>query len=466
MNSNGSTFNRNDESSCSAMDGLHQRRLSLSAKWASDESKAIEYLRRQRDVMAWIERVLKRELPSTSLFESLKSGVVLRELMEILFPDASNCMSRISRRYSLRMAPWKERENISVFLRQCKSIGMIDLSLFCTDDLYEGTNMVQVLFCMQHFMMFAEVRAIHPFKPMTMSEPAEFSDQELELAMSKIERTGMALKGLISFDSSVVVPKTITDCEKEASVRGGIYVVSKEESVSNINEGRLEKIKLVGNTEIGNQMSEDKQDANNPLDDVNTELDSGSGASNENEAIQRGDAIAFVEKTSIVVPSAQNQEIKTIIQLVISEMVAQIDKTLTLSMMEQAAPTAAIALKAHLAIPLEEPLPERTALSTVNEKVNVASGSQVKSEVTQVRAACVELECITTTVNEAKVEFDNLVVDLTNIPMKSTEESIIAQSFAEIAEKAVEQQETATPQLPGAGIDQKAMTKCGSCMIM
>jgi hypothetical protein len=41
--------------------------------------------------------------------------------METLFPDVSNCMSPISRNYTKRMAPWKERENISVFLRQCKS---------------------------------------------------------------------------------------------------------------------------------------------------------------------------------------------------------------------------------------------------------------------------------------------------------------------------------------------------------
>lgn len=41
--------------------------------------------------------------------------------METLFPDVSNCKSPISRNYTKRMAPWKERENISVFLKQCKS---------------------------------------------------------------------------------------------------------------------------------------------------------------------------------------------------------------------------------------------------------------------------------------------------------------------------------------------------------
>jgi hypothetical protein len=42
--------------------------------------------------------------------------------MEVLFPQAAvSAISPISRKYSQRMAPWKERENISVFLKQCKA---------------------------------------------------------------------------------------------------------------------------------------------------------------------------------------------------------------------------------------------------------------------------------------------------------------------------------------------------------
>ncbi|EEY60548.1 uncharacterized protein PITG_13267 [Phytophthora infestans T30-4] len=200
----------------SPMGGKHQRSLSLSAKWASDKSMAIEYLRRQREVMTWIESVLQRELPSTDLFEALKSGVVLREMMETLFPSASSCMSPISRQYSMRMAPWKERENTSVFLRQCK-IGMNDLSLFCTDDLYEGTNMVQVLFCLQHFMMFSEEHAGHLFKPVARVEPATFSNQEM--AMSKIEQAGMDAKALISSRSSPMTPEKAAIQGKETTAR-------------------------------------------------------------------------------------------------------------------------------------------------------------------------------------------------------------------------------------------------------
>lgn len=65
--------------------------------------------------------MLERKLETRDLFEALKSGIVLREVMVKLYPAPLECRSPISRRYSMRMAPWKERENISIFLKQCKA---------------------------------------------------------------------------------------------------------------------------------------------------------------------------------------------------------------------------------------------------------------------------------------------------------------------------------------------------------
>ncbi|KAF1330537.1 Ras gtpase-activating protein rng2, partial [Globisporangium splendens] len=96
------------------------------------------------ELILWMEQILGDKLPATDLHEALRSGIVLRELQEKLFPDTARRFSPISRNYSSRMAPWKERENIPVFLKQCKALGMNDLSLFCTGDLYDGNNMVQV----------------------------------------------------------------------------------------------------------------------------------------------------------------------------------------------------------------------------------------------------------------------------------------------------------------------------------
>ncbi|KAJ8569020.1 hypothetical protein ON010_g6240 [Phytophthora cinnamomi] len=371
----------------SAMGGKLQRNLSLSAKWASDKAMAIEYLHRQREVMTWIESVLKRELPTTDLFEALKSGVVLREMvgaapssdgrvtssnrravfqMETLFPDVSNCKSPISRNYSKRMAPWKERENISVFLKQCKSIGMYDLSLFCTDDLYEGTNMVQVLFCVQHFMMFSEEHAGHLFKPVPKAEPAEFSNQEvryypcfrtylgltvyltlcfchlvvqLEMAMAKIEQAGVdatALKGLISGASTM--PERVAILEKESIVRTAseTAVTSTEKALGRVQDedpaesDPKEKVE----SEVCNQASEDKQDIDNPADDddLNPEQDSGSDAGDEEEVTELEDiSMPAQDNFDVETPSskhstADDEEAMAIIQQVVSELTAVIEE--------------------------------------------------------------------------------------------------------------------------------------------
>ncbi|DAZ93724.1 TPA: hypothetical protein N0F65_009650 [Lagenidium giganteum] len=179
--------------------GKH-REFSASAKWANNKALALEYLKRQREIMLWIESVLDRKIGNTDLFDALRSGIILRELLMRLYPEPAEGLSPISRNYSVRMAPWKERENITVFLKQCKALGMNDCSMFCTDDLYEGTNMVQVLFGLQHFIYFSEERSTHCFKPI-QSEPVSFSNQEVEMALSKIEMAGSestSLKDLIT----------------------------------------------------------------------------------------------------------------------------------------------------------------------------------------------------------------------------------------------------------------------------
>ncbi|OQR94365.1 hypothetical protein ACHHYP_01431 [Achlya hypogyna] len=84
-----------------------------------------------------------------ALFLLLRSGVILRELMVVLAPNEAN-PTPIARSYTKLLAPWKERENISIFLNDCRMLGMADSSMFCTDDLYEGSNMVQVLFGLQY----------------------------------------------------------------------------------------------------------------------------------------------------------------------------------------------------------------------------------------------------------------------------------------------------------------------------
>ena len=46
---------------------------------------------------------------------------------------------------------FKQMENISHFLREAKDLGMVSSDLFQTADLYEASNMTQVLQCFAAF---------------------------------------------------------------------------------------------------------------------------------------------------------------------------------------------------------------------------------------------------------------------------------------------------------------------------
>ncbi|KAE9041904.1 hypothetical protein PR003_g3936 [Phytophthora rubi] len=456
----------------SAMGGKLQRNLSLSAKWASDKAMAIEYLRRQREIMTWIESVLKRELPTTDLFEALKSGVVLREMMETLFPDVSNCMSPISRNYSKRMAPWKERENISVFLRQCKSIGMYDLSLFCTDDLYEGTNMVQVLFCVQHFMMFSEEHAGHLFKPVPKNEPAEFSNQELEMAMAKIEQAGVdvsALKGLISVGASAV-PERAAIPEKKDIVRTAsnptpvsptekILVRVQEEEPAESEECPEEKKAEI---EVCNQASEDKQDIDNPADDddLNPEQESGSDAGDDEAVTELEDTSVPVQEIYAVevpvptseLPTAEDEETTAVIQQVLSDLTTAIEEDESEAQMKTT--------QEVLVVQAEPEAPTVQDIS-IPDEVEELLTIPAEDLVVEVKAEPVEQ-------TEVKIEVAEVVeardVDLADTPAESTtvEEVVIAQPSVAATEK-----EAGSP-IEDEELEAKAMAKCtcGRCTIM
>ncbi|KAE9346726.1 hypothetical protein PF008_g8148 [Phytophthora fragariae] len=431
----------------SAMGGKLQRNLSLSAKWASDKAMAIEYLRRQREIMTWIESVLKRELPTTDLFEALKSGVVLREMMETLFPDVSNCMSPISRNYSKRMAPWKERENISVFLRQCKSIGMYDLSLFCTDDLYEGTNMVQVLFCVQHFMMFSEEHAGHLFKPVPKNEPAEFSNQELEMAMAKIEQAGVdvsALKGLISVGASAV-PERAAIPEKKDTVR----TASSPTPVS-----PMEKI-------LVRVQEEEPAESEECPEEKKVEIEeSGSDAGDDEAVTELEDTSVPVQEIYAVevpvptseLPTAEDEETTAVIQQVLSDLTTAIEEDESEAQMKTT--------REVLVVQAEPEAPTVQDIS-IPDEVEELLTIPAEDLVVEVKAEPVEQ-------TEVKIEVAEVVeardVDLADTPAESTtvEEVVIAQPSVAATEK-----EAGSP-IEDEELEAKAMAKCtcGRCTIM
>lgn len=107
------------------------------------------------EVKSWIESTLGEPLPSGDLLESLKDGVALCKLINLAVPPPGV-------RFKKSAMPFVQMENISHFLRACKSppLSLQEHDVFLTVDLYEQKDPAQVLQCLGAFSRAAN--AVNP----------------------------------------------------------------------------------------------------------------------------------------------------------------------------------------------------------------------------------------------------------------------------------------------------------------
>jgi len=114
------------------------------------KSQAKFSLDRAREALDWVEAVLDRPLNYPSAEEGLrdqidfahilKDGIVLCELINCLVPGAV-------RKINTMKAPFKQRENVEMFLKGCEAFGLKSQDLFQVNDLYEHKNLYMVVDC-------------------------------------------------------------------------------------------------------------------------------------------------------------------------------------------------------------------------------------------------------------------------------------------------------------------------------
>jgi len=106
---------------------------------------------RALEVVDWYERVVGRKLdlprPEEGMRDQLdfaagfKDGVGLCELINKLKPGAVKKINTMK-------APFKQRENIEMFLRGCEAYGLKSQDLFQVNDLFENRNVYMVVDCL------------------------------------------------------------------------------------------------------------------------------------------------------------------------------------------------------------------------------------------------------------------------------------------------------------------------------
>jgi len=86
---------------------------------------------------AWIEALTGEHFPS-GFAESLKSGIRLCQAINKIKPGSVPNINQLN-------SPFKHRENIENFLNAEKALGLKEVDLFVTADLYEERNLVAVI---------------------------------------------------------------------------------------------------------------------------------------------------------------------------------------------------------------------------------------------------------------------------------------------------------------------------------
>jgi len=104
-------------------------------------------LERAQESLDWIEAVTEKniEYPEGSVVRDqndfgvvLKNGHLLCELINKLRPGSVKKINTMN-------APFKQRENIEMYLKGCETYGLVTQDLFQVNDLYENKNLYMVV---------------------------------------------------------------------------------------------------------------------------------------------------------------------------------------------------------------------------------------------------------------------------------------------------------------------------------
>jgi len=137
---------------------------------------------KEKEIREWIEAVLKKKLSGDSLQEALKSGIVVCQLLNKIWPG-----SIPEDKISPKEMAFFQRVNISTYLDACKARKMNLVDLFDTQDLYDNKNMAQVINHFYSLSGFARINSkfAGPFVGIKYSEKKERDFSEEVLAAGK-----------------------------------------------------------------------------------------------------------------------------------------------------------------------------------------------------------------------------------------------------------------------------------------
>eukprot|EP00753_Platysulcus_tardus_P006057 PLAT13953.1.p2 GENE.PLAT13953.1~~PLAT13953.1.p2 ORF type:complete len:282 (+),score=89.73 PLAT13953.1:37-846(+) len=156
------------------------------------------------EVQSWIESVTGERFAGPTFGESLKDGVLLCKLINVIRPGSV-------RRINESRMPFKQMENVTNFIKACRALGVPEPDLFTTVALYELKNIGQVTTCLHALGM--HTRALPGYSgpslgpKMAEAKPRTFTDRQL--------RESRAMPTRISEGSSKTMERSEIDRSRE-----------------------------------------------------------------------------------------------------------------------------------------------------------------------------------------------------------------------------------------------------------
>jgi hypothetical protein len=187
----------------------------------------------EREVIGWFKQLLDLDIPAgmNNVQRALHNGI---DLVKLALEIQKRLQNPPPQAKKMRMkpntlsAPFKQMENIQVYLNFCEKLGMNKTSLFQTVDLYEGRNMAQVMTAIQQ--LGTECQRFGFDGPVIGSKPTEknvreFSDEQLKAGQAIIGLQAGTNKCASQSGMSMGGVRHIADIKADDLAREGTAII-------------------------------------------------------------------------------------------------------------------------------------------------------------------------------------------------------------------------------------------------
>ncbi|XP_023331982.1 ras GTPase-activating-like protein IQGAP1, partial [Eurytemora carolleeae] len=160
------------------------------------ENSAYEYLCHLEEAKNWISECIGENLPpATELEANFTNGVYLAKLAHFCAPNLvprSKIFDADQERFRRSGLHFKHTENINFFLQAARHVGLLEIFLPETTDIYDRKNMPRAIFCLHALSLVMYKNGSAP-RIEDLFGRVQFTDAEITLMQDELNKAGVEL---------------------------------------------------------------------------------------------------------------------------------------------------------------------------------------------------------------------------------------------------------------------------------